>query len=148
VFLVARSILKDDAQALDVSQEALLKIGKALNGQPAIADAEAWVLTVAANAARDALRKKARRREVPIEGEFEDRRRSPDAGLLAGESKERVAAALAALPSGARDILLLKFREGMSGPQIASALGVSMSAAWQQMSRALRLLRSKLSEKP
>jgi RNA polymerase sigma-70 factor (ECF subfamily) len=90
---------------------------------------------------------KARKREVSIERDTKGPR-SPDRALLAGESRDRVAEALAALPSGARDILLLKFRQGLSAPQIASALGVSMPAAWQQMSRALGLLRTKLSEKP
>ena len=54
--------------------------------------------------------------------------------------------ALETMPAGARDILLLKFREGLSGPQIASALGLSITAAWQQMSRAMKLLKSKLTE--
>jgi RNA polymerase sigma factor (sigma-70 family) len=145
VYLVVRSILRDEALALDVSQEALLKIGKALNGTPPVKDYEAWILTVAGNAARDALRRKQRRREVAMEHDVVDDR-SPDGALLQRESRERVTRALETLPAGARDILLLKFREGLSGPQIASALGLSMTAAWQQMSRALKLLKTKLSE--
>jgi len=145
VYLVVRSILRDESQALDVSQEALLKIGKALNGSAPVKDYEAWILTVAGNAARDALRRQKRRREVAMEQDVVDDRR-PDGALLQEESRERVTRALELLPAGARDILLLKFREGLSGPQIASALGLSLSAAWQQMSRAMKLLRTKLSE--
>jgi len=147
VFLVARSILRDDALALDVSQEALLKVGQALNGHARVEDYESWVLTIAGNAARDALRKQTRRREVPIEDMMADVR-TPVESLLAGESVERLTRGLEAMPAGSRDILLLKFREGLSGPQIAQALGVSISAAWQQLSRALKLLKSKLAEKP
>lgn len=145
VLLVARSILRDETLAMDVAQDALLKIGRTLNGSADVRNYEAWILTVAGNAARDALRRKTRRREVAMENELIDARR-PDEAVLARESRERVAAALDALPSGARDVLLLKFREGLSGPQIAQALGVSLEAAWQQMSRALKLLKSKLSE--
>lgn len=145
VYLVARSILRDDAAALDVSQEALLKIGKAMNGK--VENYDRWVVTVAGNAARDALRRRARRREVPIEREIVDERR-PDEGLLREESAERVTRAIEALPAGARDVLLLKFREGLSGPEIAAALGVSLETAWQQVSRALKLLKSRLAEKP
>jgi RNA polymerase sigma-70 factor (ECF subfamily) len=108
---------------------------------------DAWVLTVAGNAARDALRSRTRRREVAMEQDVVDERR-PDGALLAQESRERVTRALEALPAGARDVLLLKFREGLTGPEIAQALGVSMTAAWQQLSRAMKLLRSKLSETP
>ena len=146
VFLVVRSILRDETLAHDVAQEALLKIGRALNGATPVKDYEAWVLTVAGNAARDALRRKQRRREVAIEQDVVDDR-GPDRGLLQEESREQVTRALEALPAGARDILLLKFRQGLSGPEIASALGLSLSAAWQQMSRAMKLLKSKLTEK-
>jgi len=145
VYLVVRSILRDETWARDVSQEALLKIGRALNGSAPVKDYGAWVLTVAGNAARDALRQKQRRREVAMEQDVVDDR-SPDGDLLQRESRERVTRALEAMPAGARDILLLKFREGLSGPQIAEALGLSISAAWQQMSRAMKLLKSKLTE--
>lgn len=145
VLLVARSILRDEALAMDVAQDALLKIGRSLNGD--VRNHEAWVLTVAGNAARDALRRQTRRREVAMDKDVVDAR-TPDEPVLARESRERVTAALEALPAGARDVLLLKFRENLSGPEIARALGVSIAAAWQQMSRALKLLKSKLSEMP
>ena len=145
VYLIVRSIVRDDTLSRDVSQEALLKIGRALNGHAQVQDYESWVLTVASNAARDALRRRTRRREVPIEKDVIDER-GPDGVLLQKESRERVTKALDELPSGAKDILLLKFREGLTGPQIAQALGLSLSAAWQQMSRALKLLRTRLAE--
>ena len=145
VYLVARSILRDETMARDVAQETLLKIGKALNGSASVKDYDGWVLSIAGNAARDALRQKRRRREVAMEQDVVDDR-SPEGALLAKESRERLTRALETMPVGARDILLLKFREGLSGPQIASALGLSMTAAWQQMSRAMKLLRSKLTE--
>jgi RNA polymerase sigma factor (sigma-70 family) len=145
VLLVARSILRDETLAMDVAQDALLKIGRALNGD--VRNHEAWVLTVAGNAARDALRRQSRRREVAMDKDVVDAR-TPDAPMLARESREKVTAALEALPAGARDVLLLKFRENLSGPQIAEALGITIAAAWQQMSRALKLLKSQLSEMP
>ncbi|HEX7898424.1 MAG TPA: sigma-70 family RNA polymerase sigma factor [Planctomycetota bacterium] len=145
VLLIARSILRDETLAMDVAQDALLKIGRALNGSADVRNYEAWILTVAGNAARDALRRTTRRREVAMEKDVIDSR-TPDEAVLANESRARVSAALEALPAGARDVLLLKFREGLSGPEIARALGVSLEAAWQQMSRALKLLKSKLSE--
>ena len=145
VYLIVRSIVRDETLSRDASQEALLKIGKALNGHTNVHDYESWVLTVASNAARDVLRRKMRRREVPIESDVIDER-GPEGVLLRKESRERVTQALQELPERARDILLLKFREGLTGPQIAQALGLSMSAAWQQMSRALKLLRTRLPE--
>lgn len=147
IFLVARSIVRDDSLAHDVAQDALLKIGRALDGRAPAQDCEAWALRVAGNAARDALRKKTRRHEVPIESDIADEAR-PDQEAVRDESVEKVAAAIEALPAGPRDVLLLKFREGLSGPEIAAALGVSLEAAWQKLSRAMRLLKSRLSEEP
>ena len=141
---VVRTIVRDEAQALDVSQDALLKIAKTVR-EPS--DPDAWVITVARNAARDAIRRKTRRREVKIENDIVDERR-PEAGLLQDESRERVARALEALPSAARNVLLLKFRDGRSGPEIAAHLNVSLEAAWQQVSRAMKLLKTQLTEMP
>jgi RNA polymerase sigma-70 factor (ECF subfamily) len=142
---VVRAIVRDEARALDVSQETLLKIGRTPQG-PA-GDPEAWVVTVARNAARDELRRRTRRREVAIERDIVDERQ-PEPGLLRDESRERVARALEALPPGARNVLLLKFRDGRSGPEIAAELGVSLEAAWQKVSRAMKLLKTQLMETP
>src|SRR5687768_1838314 len=85
VFLVARGILHDEALAMDVAQDALLKIGRALNGNADVRNYEAWILTVAGNAARDALRRTTRRREVAMDKDVIDAR-TPDEGVLARES--------------------------------------------------------------
>ena len=141
---VVRTIVRDEAQALDVSQDALLKIARTVR-EPA--DPDAWAITVARNAARDALRRKTRRREVEIENDIVDERR-PETAALREESRERVARALEALPAAARNILLLKFRDGRSGPELAAHLNVSLEAAWQQVSRAMKLLKTQLTEMP
>jgi RNA polymerase sigma-70 factor, ECF subfamily len=140
VYLVARSILQDDALARDVAQDALLKVGTALNGHTRVEDCEAWVLTIAGNAARDVLRRKTRRREVSLDADVADAT-EPSRRI---EDVEQVTRALQSLPAEPRDILLLKFREGLTGPQIAAALGISLEAAWQKLSRAMKLLKSKL----
>lgn len=141
---VVRTIVRDEAQALDVSQDAILKIAKTVR-EPA--DPDAWAIAVARNAARDALRRKTRRREVEIENDIVDERR-PETALLREESRDRVARALEALPASARNVLLLKFRDGRSGPELAAHLNVSLEAAWQQVSRAMKLLKAKLTEMP
>ena len=84
---------------------------------------------------------------MAIERDIVDERR-PETSLLEDESRERVTLALEALPEAARQVLLLKFRDGRSGPEIAAALGVSLEAAWQKLSRAMKLLKSLLAETP
>lgn len=141
---MVRTLVRDEAQALDVCQEALIKLGRTAGSAE---DPEAWAITVARNAARDALRRKTRRREVAIDNDIVDERR-PETAMLRDESRERVVRALEALPAAARTVLLLKFRDGRSGPEIASRLNVSLEAAWQQVSRAMKLLKTHLSENP
>ena len=144
VLLISRSILREEGLSRDAAQETLLKLGRA-NGQ--VKNWDAWVLTVAGNTARDFLRKR-RRAPAPLEVDrMETGIKSPDQAAIAKESTEQLTSAIAALPTSDRDILLLKFREGLKGPAIASALGISLTAAWQRLSRALQTLRTKLGVK-
>jgi len=143
-----RPIVRDETRALDVVQEALLRIGRTPQDPDGVVrDPKAWVIAVARNAARDEVRWNTRRREVAIEKDIVDERK-PETSLLQDESRERVTLALEALPEAARHVLLLKFRDGRSGPEIAAALGVSLEAAWQKLSRAMKLLKSHLAETP
>lgn len=144
VLLVCRGILRDDGLSRDAAQDAMVKLGRA-NGE--VRDWDAFVVTVASNTARDHLRRIRRKAAGPVEEDVMDAAtRSPEASAIARESRERVAAALEAMPVGDRDVLLLRFREGLSGPDIAKALGCSLEAAWQRISRALKSLRARLGD--
>ena len=143
VLLISRSILRDESLSRDAAQETLIKLSKA-NGS--VTKWDAWVLTVAGNTARDFLRRK-RRTEDLREDHVDTTTTNPPDAAIAHESKERLRLALEGLPTSDRDILLLKFREGLNGPDIASALGISLEAAWQKMSRALKSLRAKLGDR-
>ena len=143
VILISRTILHDEGLSRDAAQETLMKLGRA-NGH--VDNWNAFVITVAGNTARDMLRRR-KNRTQPISGDPVDTTtQRPEDAAIARETKERLQEALIALPTGDRDILLLKFREGLSGPEIARALDLSITAAWQRMSRALKLLRAKLGD--
>ena len=141
--LISRTILRDEGLSRDAAQETLIKLGRA-NGR--VDNWNAFVITVAGNTARDMLRRR-KHKTQPISGDTVDTTiQKPEDAAIARESKEHVREALLALPTSDRDILLLKFREGLSGPEIARALDLSITAAWQRMSRALKLLRAKLGD--
>lgn len=65
---------------------------------------------------------------------------SPEAALDSAELRRVVEEALAGLNADDRLILLLRYEQEMSGPEIASALGLSHTAARQRLFRALRRL--------
>ncbi len=141
VLLICRSILRDDGLSRDAAQDAMVKLSKA-NGE--VKDMDGWVATVAGNTARDYVRRAKHRPEPLVEDRMDTGTKSPVESLLARESQDRLRLALEGLPVGDRDILLLRFREGLSGPDIAKALGVSLEAAWQRVSRALKILKTKM----
>jgi RNA polymerase sigma-70 factor (ECF subfamily) len=56
------------------------------------------------------------------------------------DEAEQVRAALARLPAGEREVVLLRYSAGLNSADVAVALGISHSAARQRLSRALRRL--------
>lgn len=105
---------------------------------------QAWVLTIARNAIVDHVR--ARRAAVPLDAVVEV---LPGAGDLLGEllTRERhvqLAALIAAQPAEVRELLALRFADGLRHAEIAAMLGLSEAAVKQRVSRALRELRARM----
>jgi RNA polymerase sigma-70 factor (ECF subfamily) len=69
---------------------------------------------------------------------------APDDVLERSELAAAVASAIEALPPRCREIYLLNRRAGLSYPEIAQALGVSLSTVKTQMGRAVQTLSVKL----
>jgi RNA polymerase sigma-70 factor, ECF subfamily len=68
----------------------------------------------------------------------------PSTEIERSEQWEALYAAIDALPAGRREVLLLRWREGMSFAEIADALGISIRSAETQHLRAMNDLRRKL----
>jgi RNA polymerase sigma-70 factor, ECF subfamily len=71
---------------------------------------------------------------------------SPSAGALRDELRQRVRAALLALPEADREILVLRHLEGLSVGEAAGVLGISAGAVSVRQLRALRRLRDALGD--
>jgi RNA polymerase sigma-70 factor (ECF subfamily) len=72
------------------------------------------------------------------------RQSSPSARLHRRERRERVYAALAALPRFDREVLVLRHLEELTPAEIAEVLGVTEGAVYTRHLRALRRLRDRL----
>jgi RNA polymerase sigma-70 factor (ECF subfamily) len=70
------------------------------------------------------------------------RHSSPSAGLHRQERRERVRAALAALPAHHREVLVLRFLEGLQTRDAAAALAITEVALRSRMVRALEHLKA------
>jgi RNA polymerase sigma factor (sigma-70 family) len=144
------TVLANSHEAQDIAHDAYLRTYTAMQGQE-INQPKAFLFTTAR---RLALNFRIRRgnRMRPEENTVLDRTAAdtPDAAHLtmARQEREDMAAAIARLPEGCRTVLVLRNLEGLSHQEISVRLGISCSTVEKHLSRALRLLREALAEKP
>jgi len=141
---LARRMLRDEAEAEDVTQEAMLRVWKmAPDWRPGEAKLSTWVHRVTFNLSTDRLR---RRRSVPLEAAPEPVDHNP--GALAGlEEADRATAlrqALDALPDRQKRAVELRHFDELSNPEIAEALEVSVEAVESLLARGRRALAQSL----
>jgi RNA polymerase sigma-70 factor (ECF subfamily) len=108
------------------------------------------VLAYALSMARNALVDDARGRVglVPEEAAaaLPDLGVGPLERLMEEESVERVRSELARLPAETRELLMLRFADGLRFAEVAQVLGLSEAAVRQRTSRAVRELRARWDE--
>lgn len=139
------------AAADDVFQEAFLQVHLAAESFDASRRFRPWLFTIAANKARDLLRKNGRRQTLelsaPIGGQGGDggtyidlvqvAAASPDAGLDAEEQNAMVQRALNALSPSLREVLLLAYFQRMSYAQIADEIGIPLGTVKSRLHSAV-----------
>ena len=146
---VAGRVMGSRAEAEDVVQEAFLRAWlKAPDWQPAEtggAKFSTWFYRVVMNLCIDRKRKPG---TAPLEaaGEIPDPGADGFAHVAAGETRQRVAAALEQLPERQRAALTLCHYEGMSNIEAAEILDLSVGAVESLLVRARRNLRGALSD--
>lgn len=144
VHLVARRMLRDEAESEDVAQEAFLRLWRsAASLEIGNGGVRPWLKRVAANLAIDRLRSRLRLdvTDAPPEQESEATQLET---LAAQDLAARVEAALATLPERQRVALSLFHYEGMSQREVAAVLDVSEDALESLLARARRGLRGQL----
>lgn len=132
--------LRDPFQAEDAAQDTFVKAWRALDTFRNESSQKTWLMHIAVNTCRDYQRT----------GWFRhmDRRLTPDD--LPEQAQDdmvpegEVTEAIRSLPSGLRMIILLRYYEGLSLNETATAAGVSLATIKRQISKANRLLRERL----
>jgi RNA polymerase sigma factor (sigma-70 family) len=143
VYRYALALLRNPADAEDVTQTTFLNAYRAVKRGEEIEKPQNWLITIAHNAARSRYARASRRvAEVPLEDHLEQ---------LAVPEVERpqvqeVLDALGRLPLNQRAALVMRELEGRTYAEIADTLGVSLSAVETLIFRARRSLRVKASE--
>jgi RNA polymerase sigma-70 factor (ECF subfamily) len=132
---VARRFGAGDEDALDVVQEVFLYVARKLHGLELRADLRTLLYPAAKHLA---LKRAARaRRQAPIEAAPE--RAAPAAGT---EHRLLVVKLLSELPRKQREVVDLRFLDGMSLEEIARALRIRLGTVKSRLHHALRRLRA------
>ena len=156
VFVIAFTILRNEADAQDAVQDAFLKAFKYLAQFRHESRFSTWLIQVAINEAR--LRRRKSHLEImrPIEDQenedgtytprdFTDWREIPSEALERKEIREKLVAALGSLAQKYREVFVLRDVEHMSIEDTAQALGISTGAVKTRLLRARLMLRDLLS---
>ncbi|HZP98823.1 MAG TPA: sigma-70 family RNA polymerase sigma factor [Reyranella sp.] len=148
VYGFARWLTRDPVVAQDVAQEAMLRALRYLHafrgGEP-----RPWLLGIVRNTWTDMRAKglgAGGRGEKPLE-EIESRPADgpdPEQEALSGDRRRHVAAALAALPAEAREILVLREVEDLAYKEISSVLGLPIGTVMSRLARAREKLAAEL----
>jgi RNA polymerase sigma-70 factor (ECF subfamily) len=140
----------DAAEAEDAVQEALIKAHRALGRFRAGAPFRPWLLQIVANEARNRRRSAGRRAGLVLRV-TEDRPSdaaapSPEAAVLAGETRAALLRAMDRLSEDDRLVLSYRYFLDLSEAETATALGIPRGTVKSRASRAIARLRGRLVE--
>jgi len=152
-FRVAYRLLGNEADALDVVEDAFVKLLRAAGSFRGAASARTWFYRIVTNTGLDARRK--RGRFVSIESAKDDegagmadflpsREESPDEAAVRKETGERIQEAVAALGEKHRLVFILAVIEELSYKETAEILEISIGTVMSRLFYARRYLRETL----
>lgn len=151
LFRIARSILRDDAEAEDIVQNAYVSAYTHLDQYAGDAPIGGWLARITTNGALDRLRQRKRDQRLlnPAMEASESWRtgastptdRSPEDGAAQAELRKLLEQAIDQLPDPLRLVLVLRDVEGMSGAETGECLGIEEGAVRVRLHRARGQLR-------
>ena len=155
VYYTVKSMIKNEDDVLDVLQDAYLKAFTHLKSFEGGEKFLPWVKQIAANTARDRLRRKtpalfgeltADETQTPAEERIPDERPAflPEASLDAAETQRLIREILDGLPDDQRAVVGMYYYEELSVREIAEALGVSESAVKSRLLYARRKIEARV----
>ena len=144
-YALALGQLGNAEDAREVVQEAALASYRGLGALRDPAKFPAWVCGIVRYLG---IRRLRRRKPLPLSALPYEPEGVPPEEPGDSEEADRVRKALASLPSGYREVLLLRHVEGKTYEEIAETLGLSVSGVDSRLSRGRALLRRRLEERP
>ncbi len=154
-YMAAFGVLKNQADAEDVAQEATIKAFRALKSFRGEAKFGTWLLSIVLNEARGKLRQRSRMPLESLDGKPEEQedftpfpladwREIPSEFLERAELQKRIETAIEELIPSYREVFLLRDKEERSIEEIAQIVGVSTALVKVRLFRARMALQKQL----
>ena len=155
IFRVARSIVRDDAEADAITQDTFVQAYTHLARFQGRAELETWLTRIAINRSRDSLR---RRRFVSLftlrdDGsesetliEPVDERPDPERQVMSSQLRRAIGRAERGLSAQQKTIFRLRHYENLSLEDIAEAMGLRAGTVRAHLFRAIHKIRKELAE--
>jgi RNA polymerase sigma-70 factor, ECF subfamily len=155
VYAAALAILRNESDAEDVVQEAMLKALANIRQFRAEARFSTWLIQITVNEALMRRRRERTRMTEAIEDnrdeegeytprDFADWREIPSEALERKEVRQKLAEALASLDRKYREVFVLRDMEQLNIQETAEALGISVASVKTRLLRARLMLRDLL----
>jgi len=154
LFRVARSILRDDADAEDALQDAYVQAYRKLDEFRGEAELSTWLTRIVINQALMRARKRKRDQViVPFETRAgsapelevaDDMAESPSDAAMRGEMRKVLEQRIDELPEAFRTVFVMREVEEMTARETADALGIPEATVRTRLFRARALLREAL----
>jgi len=150
VYNIAYRYMGNEADAYDMSQEALIKLYRSIKSFKAQSAFSSWVYRLTVNTCLDGLRK---RRKAPVSLDFalengitfeageED---SPELCTLSIENESDIQEAIGTLSDDHKEVVILRDINGLTYEEIAFSLGISVGTVKSRLSRGRQRLKELL----
>jgi len=148
LYRTARSIVKDDAEAEDVLQEAYILAFRGMDKFRSESSMSTWLTRIVINEAIARSRKRNRLAEIiQLDGEaaMDEQNEQPEQALLRSEARRLIEQKIDGLPDAFRTVFVLRALEEMSVEETAACLEIPEATVRTRFFRARGLLREALS---
>ena len=162
LYRVARSLLRDDAEAEDALQEGYISAYRSLGDFRGEAQLATWLTRIVVNECMTRLRRSARRDNIipivsaPVRSEQEedamaqqasrDDTDAPDAALVRAELRDLLERKIDELPQDFRAVFVMRSVEELSVEETAECLGITEATVRTRHFRARSLLRESIAQ--
>ncbi len=145
----------DSVAAEDVVQDTLIQVHRSAESFDPEKRFKPWLFTIAANKARDFIRRRTRRRELPINAKMTEEDQSsqhfvdlfsaelpePDSEMMTEEGRKFVRQVVEAMPEKLREILILAYFHRLPYRDIADVVGIPVGTVKSRLHAAVAAFR-------